>query len=768
MPTDAMPTLRIRLNVGGRVQGVGFRPFIYRLARRCRLRGFVANTNDGATIEIEGTPTDLDRFRRALETELPPLARITRCDRRDVSIRGDARFEIHASESIAQPRAEVSPDVAVCPDCLADIRASADRRYRYPFTNCTNCGPRYSIIHGIPYDRPQTTMASFPLCPHCKREYADPVDRRFHAQPVACAACGPRLELLGPDGIELDGDPLQGAARLLVAEKTVAIKGIGGFHLACRAESAEGVRRLRKRKHRDGKPLAVMVRDLETAERLAMLTSADRLALTNPAAPIVLAPKRPGHGLAEEVAPGCRDFGLMLPYTPLHHLLFDEDARLSALVMTSANRSSEPLVYRDADALVELAGLADALLIHDRAIARPIDDSVAFTFRDAWIPVRRARGFVPEPLYLRSEESPAPRHRILALGADLKNTFCLLHENRAVLSEHLGDLASARSFRHFLDAQQRLKALFDFEPDLIAHDLHPSYVSTRFAERQTLPRVAVQHHHAHVASVMAEHGNPGPVVGLACDGTGFGTDGAIWGGELLLCARGDFERISHLNYFPLLGGDAAAVETWRSAAGVLYAAFGTRWRDVFDALRPGHGEVLDVWSRQWSGQSGTVQCSSLGRLFDAVAFLLNVCDRNRHEAEAAMALEELAGAASDEQRLSTGAAEGALDWRPVLRALVAARLSGQHAALLSTAFHTELAGLLANAAIDACAQRRLGVIALSGGCFLNRRLLREVVERIEAAGLAALYNRQVPANDGGISLGQAFVAEWRSRAVAPA
>jgi hydrogenase maturation protein HypF len=763
--------IRRRLELRGQVQGVGFRPYVYRLATRRGLHGYVANNSLGAIIEIEGPPSDLDAFERDLVGGLPPLAHISALSSGEIPAAGTTGFYIRPSESDATQRPEVTPDAATCTDCRRELFDPGDRRHGYAFINCTNCGPRYSIIRAVPYDRPQTTMAAFTMCPACDREYCDPADRRFHAQPNACPICGPQLRLEPSTG-PAASNAVQAAARLLSEGAIVAIKGIGGYHLACRADRQDVVERLRTRKLRDGKPLALMVADVAVARRLCRLSDADEAALTSPAAPIVLARQTKQHGIAPAVAPGCADFGVMLPYAPLHHLLFATG--LGPLMMTSANLSGQPLTYRDDDARATLADVADAFLIHDREIFRPIDDSVVFTFCGETIPIRRARGYAPRPIPLALSRTAASAgdRPILAVGGELKATVCLLARDEAILSEHLGDLTNAEAFRHYLTAIERLQQLSGVQPEVVACDLHPQYLSTGYARRLGRPVVAIQHHHAHIASVMAEWGTVGPVVGLACDGTGYGTDGAVWGCELLLCERARFERLGHLAYFPLVGGDAAALEPWRPAAALLRATYGTEWRAVWDALNargllPGEhlptAEQLHVFEQQLARGVNAPPTSSLGRLFDAVSFLVGLCDCNRHEAEAAMTLE---AAAADEPLGGEGLPidiierAGGLEWspRPLIRGLVEQRQAGVAVAALAARFHEGVARGLADAAGRAAEARGLRQVALSGGCFANRRLLHRVCALLEAHDVRVLYNRQVPSGDGGLALGQAFVA----------
>lgn len=776
---------RRRLELRGQVQGVGLRPCIYRLARELNLAGHVANNTTGAVIELEGPAERLDEFERTLPARLPPLARVTRLTRRELQPRGQSEFLIRPSQGGDSRRPDVTPDSATCPDCLRELFDPADRRFRYAFTNCTNCGPRYSIIRSTPYDRPYTTMSGFQMCAACQREYDDPGDRRFHAQPNACPHCGPALRLIRPDGSPLPGDPIVTAAELLRQGRIVAIKGIGGYHLACRADREEVVALLRRRKLRDGKPLALLVGSLAAAERICRLTPADRQALLSPAAPIVLAAQRPGHGLAPSVAPGCRDFGLMLPYTPLHHLLLAEG--LLPLVMTSANEACHPLTYRDNEALEKLGDTADALLIHNREIFRPIDDSVVFTFRGEVVPIRRARGYAPQPLILpdfaedRGPSRGVPRParipsapRVLATGGELKATACLLDSDRATLSEHFGDLTHPAAYRHYVQGLARLCDLLHFEPQLVAHDLHPAYLSTLYARGLNLPRTAVQHHHAHAVSAMAEWGEYGPAIGVICDGTGYGTDGAIWGCEILWCERSRFERLGHLDYFPLAGGDLAARHTWRPAAALLRQNFGPGWRAIltdepFAGESAPSAEALAEHAATFEQQIATGlnvrPTSSLGRVFDAVSFLLGLCQENRHEAEAAMALEALAGTGGRPYPLDVSSADGRVrfSFGPCLTAIVADRRRGRPPGEVATRFHETVARTLATAAGLACALAHVQCVVLSGGCFANRRLLGRLVELLEARGTRVLYHRRVPPGDGGLALGQAVVAAWRWR-----
>ena len=776
---DLATIVRRRLLVRGQVQGVGFRPYVYRLAAEAGLRGFVANNRSGAVLEVEGSRTAVDDFERSLVRCLPPLARVDGIEHTSLPTRGESQFRIETSCKSADDRPDVTPDAATCCDCLNELFDPGDRRWRYAFINCTNCGPRYSIICEAPYDRPATTMAEFAMCPVCLREYGDPTNRRFHAQPNACPVCGPRLALWRKttaddgggitsrrEGYQLvKGDAVRIAGRILADDGIVAIKGIGGYHLACRADREAAVARLREGKLRDGKPLAVMVPDLAAARRICWLTETDEQTLRSAAAPIVLVPQRDDASVAPSVAPRTSDFGVMLPYAPMHHLLFGEG--LGPLVMTSGNLAGRPLEYEDDAAFAALGDVADAFLIHNRRIFRPIDDSVAVTFRGGLVPIRRARGYAPQALRLSLPGADAGGRRILAVGGELKATACLLVRGQAILSEHLGDLTHPDTYRNYVRAVERLKGLNAFDPEIVAHDLHPQYLSTRYALGLGIAAVAVQHHHAHIASVMAEHNEPGPIIGLVCDGTGYGTDGAVWGCELLLCNRGGFERLGHLEYFPLVGGDLAAVETWRPAVALLRRAFDTSWREALRACVPAgqSSESPRVFDTQATRGVNTPPTSSLGRLFDGVSYLLGLCHRNRHEAEAAMALEEAAGRkAAEPFAYEVGMVRGGrirMSMDAAVREVVLGRRRGERVGRLAGRFHETVVCMLADAAVRACRQRGVTSVALSGGCFANRRLLGGIVDRLERESLRVLYHGKVPCGDGGLSLGQAVVAAWK-------
>ena len=776
---------REAITVRGVVQGVGFRPFVYRLAAEEGLAGFIGNDTGGVTIEIEGPAEKVKAFRRRLRDEAPPLSRIDSVTAQSVPPKQEKEFRIVLSDASGQVSTGIPADAATCADCLRELLDPKDRRYRYPFLNCTNCGPRFTITRRIPYDRPQTSMARFKMCAECQAEYDDPTNRRFHAQPNACPVCGPRVWQVAPDGAEIPSDdsvsgPVTGTIDRLIAGEIVAIKGIGGFHLAVDATNEFAVMRLRDRKHRYGKPLAVMVRDLEAARELCVMTPKEEELLITVARPIVLAPKRIGGGIAPSVAPGIPWMGVFLPYAPLQHLLF-ADSRVRALVMTSANLSEEPIAIDNDEALARLGKIADAFLMHDREILQRCDDSVMALVDGAPQLIRRARGFVPLAVPLPFEVPP-----LLAVGGHLKNVFALAQGRFAYQSQHLGDLENLTGLDFFRESLKHLMHTFEIEPETVVHDLHPGYLSTSWAkewasERGFPPRgpgparggpglrlIAVQHHHAHIAGCMAEHGIEGPVIGLSLDGTGYGSDGRIWGGEVLVSRLESFERFAHLDYVPMPGGEAAIREPWRMALGALHAGgFQIESAEVLAAVGVKQKDAR-VLQRMIVRGLNTPLTSSCGRLFDAVAAVVLGRGVVDYEAQAAIELEGLAVDEADE--LDSGYAFDwiAGDWRtreparisagPLWRELFEDLRSGVAKPRIAARFHAGVAAAFTRAAVQARAATGVGQVALSGGCMHNRRLVRLLRAGLEAQGFEVLQHAQVSPGDGGLSYGQAVVA----------
>jgi hydrogenase maturation protein HypF len=768
---------RERYEVRGVVQGVGFRPFVYRLALEEGLAGFIGNDTGGVTIEIEGPAERVEAFRRRLEAEAPPLSWIDSIVVREVPPRREREFHIIASEASGQVSTGIPADAATCADCLRELLDPNDRRYRYPFLNCTNCGPRYTITRRIPYDRPQTSMARFTMCVACQAEYDDPTNRRFHAQPNACAVCGPRVWLVAPDGVEIpSGDPVTAAIDRLMAGDIVAIKGVGGFHLAVDATNEFAVMRLRDRKHRYGKPLAVMARDLEAARELCVITPQEEELLLTVARPIVLAPERKGCGIAPSVAPGIPWLGVFLPYAPLQHLLF-ADSRVKALVMTSANLSEEPIAIDNDEALARLRHIADAFLMHDREILQRCDDSVMALVDGAPQLIRRARGFVPLAVPLPFDSPP-----LLAVGGHLKNVFALARGRFAYQSQHLGDLENVTGLDFFREALAHLMQTFEISPVAVVHDLHPGYLSTSWAKEwaaeRNLPLIAVQHHHAHIAACMAEHGIEGPAIGLSLDGTGYGTDGTIWGGEVLIVQLvgpdpGHFERFAHLDYVPMPGGEAAIREPWRMALGALHAAGLDVESSEVIALLGAKPQEARVLKRMIERELNTPLTSSCGRLFDAVAAVVLGRGVVDYEAQAAI---ELEGVCVDEpDELSAGYALRLLDgdWKarkparisaiPLWKELLEDLRAGASKSHIAARFHAGVAAAFIGAAKSAREAMQIEKVALSGGCLHNRRLARLLRTGLEEEGFQVFEHRTVSPGDGGLSYGQAVVAAARLR-----
>ncbi|WP_433285116.1 carbamoyltransferase HypF [Pseudonocardia sp. CA-142604] len=750
----AEPQVRARIRVSGIVQGVGFRPFVHGLAGELGLAGFVSNDESGVVIEAEGSAHALDALLTALRARPPALALVTDVAATGMPVRGDTAFAI-APSSARGPRATlISPDTATCADCLAEMRDPSDRRYRHPFITCTNCGPRFTIVTGVPYDRVATTMAGFPMCTACAGEYHDPADRRFHAQPVCCPDCGPTLRLLDADGHHLLGDPITTAARMLADGGVLAVKGLGGYHLAALAGHEQAVAELRARKHREDKPFAVLAPGLDAAAKLGQVGPGEAAELTSRRAPIVLLRRRLGAPLAAAVAPGNDHVGVMLPYTPVHHLLLDELA--APIVLTSGNLSDEPIAHLDDDALTRLGGIADAFLTHDRPIRTRADDSVLRVVAGRTYPIRRSRGYTPEPLRI----GVTAAEPVLGCGAELKNTFCILRGAEAFPSHHVGDLENAETLRAYTDGIEHLGRLLDVTPAVLAHDLHPEYLSTKYALDRAaaepgLRLVGVQHHHAHLAACLAENGETGPAIGIACDGLGYGPDGVLWGGEVLKVSLTGFRRLAHLEPVPLPGGVTAIRQPWRMAAAWLHAT-GTDPAGLAVAARN-----APLWTQVEKLLASNVEVpvtTSAGRLFDAVAALVGIRDRVNYEGQAAVELEQCASAVGECDGYPVGFDGGLIRAGDLVRAVVADLRSGTAAPLIAARFHAGLHDALAAAAVRAAAGTGLDVVALSGGVFQNLRLLHGVSRRLTAAGLRVLVHSRMPCNDGGISLGQVAVA----------
>lgn len=747
---------RTQIRIEGIVQGVGFRPFVYREAIDCDITGWVLNDSQGVLIEAEGVPEQLADFLDRLQQRLPPLASITRLQQQNVPPQGDRDFTIRHSQEQSDSSAQIAPDTYVCDDCLQELFDPEDARYRYPFINCTNCGPRYSIVTGIPYDRPKTTMAVFPMCPSCQAEYDAPTSRRFHAQPNACPRCGPQLQLLNADGTpHPSGTPLETAISLLQQGKILAIKGLGGYHLAVDAGNNDALAELRRRKARDEKPFALMSRDLEQVRQYAKVSPAEERLLSSTERPIVLLEQQDQQDISPLVAPRNRYFGVMLPYTPLHYLLLEQ--HFTALVMTSGNLTDEPIAYQDNDACERLSGIADFYLSHNREIFTRTDDSIVRVMAGQPMLLRRSRGYVPRSIAL-----PATQDNILALGAELKNTFCMTRQDRAFLSHHVGDLKNLDVYRSFEQGITHLQKILSWQPHCIAHDLHPDYFSSHYAlEQEALPTVAVQHHHAHLVSCMAEHGETEPCLGMIFDGIGYGVDGHIWGGEFLLGDSQGFERLGHFAYLPMPGGDAATRQPWRMAISLLTQIYGDKLPSL-PLLATIPSQDLKLLRQMIDKSINSPLTSSCGRLFDAVAALVGLRSEISYEGQAALELEMAIAPdldflpypytlQQDEERL-------VFDPKPLVSALVDDILYGAPVGRISGRFHTTLATLI----LDVCRQLRTqtGVnrVVLSGGVFQNRFLTEQACRGLQADSFDVLTHALVPPNDGGLALGQAVIA----------
>ncbi|MBI4495763.1 MAG: carbamoyltransferase HypF [Deltaproteobacteria bacterium] len=748
-----------RLFLRGVVQGVGFRPFVYHLARGLGLAGWVNNSSAGVHITVEGRGEAIERFTREILEKAPPQARIEGLQFEDTEPAGFSAFEIRGSLAEEGRYQLISPDIATCPDCLKEVLDPGDRRHGYPFTNCTNCGPRFTIIRDIPYDRPRTTMDKFPLCPECRREYEDPADRRFHAQPNACPVCGPRLTLADEKGKALGGDPLSAAVGLLRQGKILAVKGLGGFLLACNARDPEVVSSLRRRKNRPDKPFAVMLEDLFSAREHCTVNGAEEKLLLSPESPIVLLPWKETSSIAAEVAPGQNYLGVMLPYTPLHHLLLRESGM--ALVMTSGNGSEEPIARENEEALRRLSGIADAFLLHDRDIYVSYDDSVTAVVAGGARVLRRARGYAPFPIRL-----PWDAKRVLALGAEMKNTFCLTRDRYAFVSQHLGDLESLETLNHFQRTLNIYRRLFRLEPEIVAHDLHPEYLATKLARQLPGPKVGVQHHFAHLASCLAENGKEGPVIGITFDGLGYGLDGKLWGGEFLLGDLWSFSRQAHLEYVPLPGGAAAIRHPWRMALAYLYSFLGEEGLMSGLFLPGGTGqESLRLLQQQMDRKINSPLTSSCGRLFDGVSALLGLCPSVSYEGQAAIALEMAADPEEGGRYDFFLEEEDGLDvvrLKPLLQGLLGDIAAGVGGPKISGRFHNTLVEIGRAVCGRIAGKGGPRKAALTGGVFQNRLLTERMKAALERDGFEVLLHRLVPCNDDGLSLGQAIVASFAS------
>ena len=759
---------RQKILIAGRVQGVGFRPAVHRIACSLGLSGLVYNDTKGITIELQGKAEDINEFLNRLSgAEKPPLADIKSCESTDIPvIENESQFIIGTSDSQGTALSQVTADMAVCAECLREMTDKNDFRCNYPFINCTNCGPRYSIVKTIPYDRPNTTISVFKMCSKCAAQYKNVADRRFHAQPVACPDCGPRIELTDNKGniVETETEKvITETVKLLTAGKIVAIKGIGGFHLAVDALNNEAVERLRLRKKRDHKPFAMMAASIEKIREFAIVSDAAEKLLKSPESPIVLLTKKEGCKIAPSVAEGVSTYGFMLCYAPLHHLLFAQD--LDVLVMTSGNISDEPLICRNNMALEKLGDVADAFLMHDREIYRQVDDSIVHFVEDEPVLLRRARGYVPTPI-LTERSCPVD---ILAAGPDMKNTFCLVKQNQFICSEHIGDLEDAEVYRHYINSIEHLRGLFEVEPKVIVCDLHPGYLSTRYAlSKPNVKIIQVQHHWAHIASVLVEHGLEGPVIGLVVDGTGYGTDGAIWGCECLIASLEKFERFGHLSYYPLAGADRASKEAIRPALSLLKKAYG----DDFDLKKLGwlldriesDEEKRKIIVEQIDKRINAVQTSSLGRVFDAAAAMVGLGGYNNFDAQLPMVLESIAAEnvedSYDYDIIKKEDTLLQLDLCRMIRQLVTDIEQELTPTIISAKFHNTLAAGLLEMAKAAANTTKLNTVALSGGALCNRYLANRLIKLLRENGFTVLFHCQVPSNDGGVSLGQAAIAAY--------
>lgn len=751
---------RFRIRISGIVQGVGFRPFVYTLANTCNVSGFVGNDSEGVFLEAQGSPDALDTFIRMLREDAPPLAEVGEIFREEMPLQTSDGFHITPSVRSAAMATLISPDMAICADCAREMDDPMNRRYLYPFINCTNCGPRYSIIDSIPYDRPNTSMKDFEMCPDCLVEYKSPGDRRFHAQPNACEECGPWVTLYNSSGqtLQENGYALVLTNKLLSRGHILAIKGLGGFHLACDALHSLAIQRLRKRKNREEKPLAIMAKNLEIAERYVILTAAEKELLTSQRAPIVLAEKKKELTLPDVIASGNPRLGVMLPYTPLHKLLFHSS--LNLLVMTSGNYSEEPICIENSEAIARLGNIADEVLVHNRRILQRIDDSVTMVLRQRPRLIRRSRGYVPRPIPLLHRTCP-----ILATGAELKNTLGISKGNEAFISQHIGDLANVRAMEFFRQTSKHLPAILEVEPEVLAHDMHPGYRATRwafeYAEQSGKPTIGVQHHHAHMASTMIEHRLDEPVIGITLDGTGYGTDGRIWGGEVLLGSYLKIRRFAHFEYVPMPGGEKAIWEPWRMGLSYLIHTFGTDFTDFLPECW--HEFPVSQIAQMVSKNINAPLTSSCGRLFDGIAAICGGRTHISYEGQAAVEFQHHMGEQSPGHspgyKIIRRGNHLEVQIAPIVESIVKLAEEGANLGEVSWAFHEMLTNLFVDLSERARAELQLNIVVLSGGVFQNTYLFERLSRRLEEAGFKVYLPEQVPANDGGISLGQLAVAQ---------
>lgn len=744
---------RVMVEIKGIVQGVGFRPFVYNLARKYGLKGLVYNSGRGLTMELEGADGTVREFLRELESRPPRLARITDILTTRCPLHGYTDFEIVISSPGGEKDTLISPDVATCEDCRREVFDPSDRHHLYPFTNCTNCGPRYTIIRDVPYDRERTSMGVFLMCNECRREYLDPTDRRFHAQPNACPRCGPRVVLVDREGKEVAGHWQVEFRQLIRTGKIVAVKGLGGFHLGCDARNGAAITELRRRKHRQYKPFAVMCRDLSVVEKYCQVSEQESRWLTSAEAPIVILERGKESSLPHSLAPNTNTLGVMLPYTPLHLLLFDEE--IDIIVMTSGNISDLPLIKDNHQAQEQLGKIADYFLLHDREILHACDDSLVRLVNGQIHFYRRSRGFAPRPIQV----PPAgDGNAVLGMGGEMKNAFCLLQGERAFFSQHLGEMGFQEGLANFRNSLESLKKSFHIQPQTIAYDLHPQYrVSTLARELPAKLHVPVQHHHAHMAACMAENGLNQEVIGVVCDGTGYGVDGCIWGFEILAGDYNGFERKYHLSYLPLPGGESSIKKTWRMGIAYLYHYLGQAGLELATALLPGREKEIMLTIQMMQQRFNSPLTSSCGRLFDAVSALLGVCLENTYEGQAAVELSELIDP-SIKERYPFLIEEDVINPGPMMEGIVRHLRAGLAPGVIATIFHNTVIAMAIEAATRAGDQKGLDKVVLSGGSFQNKYLFLGVLEGLVERGFQVYYHRQVPSGDGGIALGQAAIA----------